>query len=191
MSTAIFAFGSLASATSAAETLGRRSVEPRPAILRGRRRSFSLGRDNRRCEKTFARTDDGTIPELILALNLEPADPEAEVNGALIEVGAAELERLDLRELRYDRIEVTGSVSAPPPVERVFTYVARAENHVPAPPAEAVILGSYERAVEQAFAALGPGQLQRYRATTVPCPAERVEAELRSDRIPAGNPRAW
>jgi hypothetical protein len=191
VSTANFAFGSLVSAASAAETLGRPSVEPRPAILRGRRRSFSLGRDNRHCEKTFARTDDGTIPELILALNLEPADPEAEVNGALIEVGAADLERLDLRELRYDRIEVTGSVSAPGPIERVFTYVARAENHVSMPPAGAVVLGTYERAVERAFAALGPGQLQRYRVTTVPCPAERVEASLRSGRIPAGNPRAW
>ena len=191
MKAAVFAYGSLVSAASAAETLGRRSVEPRPAVLRGWRRSFSLGRDNRRCEKTFARTDDGTIPPLILALNLEPADPGAEVNGALIDVGAAELERLDLRELRYDRIEVTGSVSAPGQAGRVFTYVARAENHVPAPPAEAVILGTYERAVERAFAALGPGQLQGYRATTVPCPAERVEAELRSGRIPAGNPRAW
>ena len=191
MSAAIFAYGSLVSAASAAETLGKRSVEPRAAILRGWHRSFSLGRDNRRCEKTFARTDDGTIPELILALNLEPADPEAEVNGALIETGAADLDRLDRRELRYGRIEVTGSVSAPKPIERVFTYVARAENHVPAPPPDAVILGAYERAVERAFAALGPDQLERYRATTVSCTAERVEAELAADRIPAGNPRDW
>ena len=191
MSAAVFAYGSLVAAASAAETLGKRSVTLRPATLRGWRRSFSLARDNRRCEKTFARIDDGTIPELILALNLEPADPEAEVNGALIETGAADLDRLDRRELRYDRIEVTGSVAAPRQIERVFTYIARADSHVPAPPAGAVILGSYERAVERAFAALGPGQLESYRASTVPCPAERVEAELTSGRIPAGNPRAW
>lgn len=191
MSAAVFAYGSLVAAASAAETLGKRSVTLRPATLRGWRRSFSLARDNRRCEKTFARIDDGTIPALILALNLEPADPETEVNGALIETGAADLDRLDRRELRYDRIEVTGSVAATRPIERVFAYIARAENHAPAPPDEAVILGSYERAVERAFAALGPGQLEGYRTTTVPCPAERVEAELASGRIPAGNPRAW
>jgi cation transport regulator ChaC len=191
MSTAVFAYGSLVSAASAAETLGSRSVTLRPAVLRGWRRSFSLGRDNRRCEKTFARSDDGTIPELILALNLEPADPEAEVNGALIETDSRDLGRLDRRELRYDRIEVSDSVTAAQPIERVFIYVAKPENQAPVPPSEAVILGSYERAVERAFAALGPGQLEAFRATTTPCPAERVEAELASGRIPAGNPRAW
>ena len=192
MSAAVFAYGSLVSAASAAETLGKRHVEPRPAALRGWRRSFSLSpRQPALREDVRPRIDDGTIPELILALNLEPADPDAEVNGALIETGAADLERLDRRELRYDRIEVTGTVAAPKPIERVFAYVARAENHVPAPPDEAVILGSYERAVERAFAALGPGQLEGYRTTTVPCPAERVEAKLASRRIPAGNPRAW
>ena len=113
------------------------------------------------------------------------------MNGALIETGAADLDRLDRRELRYDRIEVTGSVAATRPIERVFAYVARAENHAPAPPDEAVILGSYERAVERPSPPWAPVSWRGTGTTTVPCPAERVEAELASGRIPAGNPRAW
>lgn len=192
---AVFAYGSLASAASAAETLGRENVKPWPAVLRGWRRSYSLVRDNRRCEKTFARASDGSIPDLVLGLNIE-ADPHGEsaVNGALIAVEAAELERLDRRELRYDRIEVTGAVSATggsPEFERVLTYVAKAENYVAQAPERAVILAAYVNAVERAFDTLGPGQLDAYRRTTEDCPAERIEARLVSGRIPAGNPRGW
>ncbi len=106
----VFAYGSLVSAVSAAETLGRDEALVQPAVLRGWRRSFSLARDNRRCEKTFA-APDGEIPEIVLALNVEP-DPtgRAEVNGALIDVTADELARLDRRELRYDRVDVSAAV---------------------------------------------------------------------------------
>jgi cation transport regulator ChaC len=191
---AVFAYGSLVSAASAAETLGRDSADPRPAVLGGWIRSFSLIRDNLRCEKTFA-GPDGAVPDLVLALNVEP-DPVglAAVNGALIEVSPAELERLDRRELRYDRIDVTAAIAldaegrAP---EAVFTYVAKPANHAPDPPAGAVVLAAYERAVEAAFAELGEGQLEAFRRSTRPCPADRIEAELVSGEIPAGNPRAW
>ncbi|MGI8727624.1 MAG: hypothetical protein ACR2K6_08110, partial [Solirubrobacterales bacterium] len=58
---------------SASETLGREVGEPTPATLLGWRRRFSQARDNRRCEKTFARSDDGSVPTWILGLNLERA----------------------------------------------------------------------------------------------------------------------
>jgi hypothetical protein len=53
-----------------------------------------------------------------------------------------------------------------------------------------VILRTYAEAVELGFEALGPGELELYRATT-PYPVDRVEAALVIDRIPEGNPRAW
>ena len=53
-----------------------------------------------------------------------------------------------------------------------------------------MILRTYAEAVETGFEALGPGELEHYRATT-PYPVDRVEADLVIDRIPAGNPRAW
>jgi cation transport regulator ChaC len=192
---AIFAYGSLASAESAGETLGRDPVDPRPATLRGWRRRFSLIRDNLRCEKTFARTSDGWVPDHILGLNIEPSSaPGEEINGALITTTATELERLDRRELRYDRIEVTDNVAAAgeaPAFARVFTYVAKPENFAAQVPERAVILVAYVDAVELAFDALGPGQLDAYRDSTESCSAERIEANLLTGQIPAGNPRGW
>lgn len=195
MTIAIFAYGSLVSSASASMTLGGRFVTPMPATLAGWRRGFTLARDNRRSEKTFARADDGTIPNVVLALNARP-DPtaEGEVNGGLIAVSEADLTALDRRELRYERLDVTDSIAtgpAGPGAERIFIYSAKAENLALEQPAGAVILAAYERAAESAFAALGDGQLEAYRASTDECPVERIEAVLVSDNIPPGNPRGW
>ena len=192
MSLAVFAYGSLASAESARLTLGR-AVAVRPAELPGWSRRFTQVRDNLACEKTFELAD-GTRPRWILGLNLEPWKGLGSVNGALIELeGEEELARLALRELRYDAVEVTehvepGTDTTP---ERVIAFTAKREHHAPDPPAEAVVLASYARAVEAAFAALGAGELERFRVTTGPYPAEPVEATLVEDSIRAGNPRDW
>ena len=188
MSLALFAYGSLVAATSASETLGRQ-VEPRPASLRGWRRSWTLARDNRACEKTFSRLD-GSIPGVVLALNLEPVTG-AEVHGALLDVDEAELARLDVREVRYERVDVSGEVELEgvEPPDATVTYVARPENVAASPPAGAVILATYERAVEAAFACLGG--VERFRSTTLACAVERIEPVLVSDSIPPGNPRDW
>ncbi len=191
MRLAVFAYGSLASAASAGRTLGR-EVEPGGrARLVGWRRSWTLLRDNLASEKTFA-LSDGTTPPYCLGLNVEPSPGEGP-NGALIEVSGPELERLALRELRYEQVEVSGAVRAEgtPPYDRVFTFTAKPENHAPSPPPGAVVLASYERAVEAAFDSLGPGELELFRDTTGPCPVEVVEAALVHDRIPPGNPREW
>lgn len=191
----MFAYGSLVDRDSAGRTLGRDVERIWPARLAGWRRRFSQARDNLACEKTFARADDGSVPRWILGLNIEPADqwPLAP-NGGLIAVTEADLERLDLRELRYQRREVTAAVAAEagcPRFERVITYVARSSNHALRPPSGAVILSSYARAVEQAFERLGSGHGDEYRRTTLPHPAELVDGTLIGDRIPPGNPREW
>jgi len=193
LSVAVFAYGSLVSRPSAAATLGRDDLDVRPAALAGRRRGFNLLRDNRACEKTFARRGDDWIPDHILALDLLAGDPGEEVNGALLAVTGAELDRLDRRELRYRRVDVTAAIAGPAATafERVHAYVARPEHHCPAPPPGAVVIAAYERAVEAAFASLGAGQLDRYRATTERGPAERIDAYLVTDSIRSGNPRRW
>jgi hypothetical protein len=191
---ALFAYASLASPASAAETLGRTVGRPLPARLEGFSRGWTLGRDNMNSEKTFARAD-GSLPRFCLGLNLEPADVGRPPNGALLELTEAELERLDLREMRYRRIEVTdaivGDSSRDTSYDTIFAYTARAEHHHLAPPGDAIVIANYLRTVEAAFSALGPDQLEAFRATTGPPPVDVAEATLVRDRIPEGNPRAW
>jgi hypothetical protein len=108
----------------------------------------------------------------------------------VIELTEAELDRLDIREIRYDRIEISGSVEGEDLPERIVTYTAKEFHFAPEPPEDSVILATYAAAVEAGFEGLGPGELDHYLATT-PYPVERVEATLVIDDIPEGNPRAW
>ena len=190
---AVFAYGSLASLASAERTLGRPVQSAGPARLAGWRRSWSQARDNLRSEKTFALAD-GTTPSHCLGLNVERR-PGPGPNGALIEITEAELDRLAVREIRYDPVEVTTTRRdrgrGRPAFDRVVTFTAKAENYAETPPPGSVILASYARAVEAAFESLGPGQLELFRESTEPHPVEVVEGVLVRDRIPAGNPREW
>ena len=195
---AVFGYASLVSPVSVAVTLGR-TVEPgRLARLGGWRRRWSVARDNRASEKTFAPPDGGEPFPWCLGLNVErdvDGGEDSAPNGALIEVSDAELERLSLREMRYDRVEVTGDAiladGRPPRVDRVFAFTAKPRHHFPVPPDGAVIMRTYVAAVEAAFDALGDGELKLFRATTGPVPVEPVDGVLVRDRIPPGNPRDW
>ncbi len=195
-SIAVFAYGSLVERTSAATTLGRPVDKVWAASLPGWKRRFSLARHNRTCEKTFARAVDGSVPEWVLGLNVEPAgSSQAEsVNGCLIEIEPAELERLDARELRYNRVEVAEQitdVAGRREFGRVVTYVAKSRHLAPAPPPDAVILRSYANVVEAGLEALGAAHTQEYRRNTLPYPAELIDGVLVADSIPDGNPRDW
>jgi hypothetical protein len=185
---ALFAYGSLVSPDSAAATLGRPVPASVPARLPGWRRRWSQVRDNRAVEKTFARRDNGQVPAHVLGLTIEPSDDRHEApNGALFEVSEQELLRLDVRELRYDRIEVERIAG----FDRVFTYRAKPAQRAAQAPPGAVVIAAYLARVEAAFAALGDDQLHLYRETTGPPPVEVVDAVLVRDRIPPGNPRDW
>jgi hypothetical protein len=188
---AVFAYGSLVNAASLAETLGRPVEVAALARLRGWRRTWGLARDNEASEKTFALAD-GTRPRFCLGLDLVPDGDAPAPNGALLALTDAELDRLDLREIRYDRVDVTAQIDAEVAFDRVVTYRAKAEHHCVTPPhGEAIVIATYLKAVESAFEALGPDELEAFRKTTDPPAVDVVEAALVVDRIPAGNPRNW
>jgi hypothetical protein len=194
MSVALFAYGSLVNPESFAGTVGREPAEVIPVRLSGWRRRWSIQRDNLAHEKTFSREDGGEVPPWVIGLNLE-LDPQAgeemAPNGALIEVSEGELERLDLRELRYDRVDVTGLVKGGDEFDRIVTYTAKLEHFAADPPDGAVAMAPYVRAIEAAFNALGDGQWELFLATTGLPPVETIEPLLVRDEIPPGNPREW
>jgi cation transport regulator ChaC len=190
MSVGVFGYGSLVLPKSIEMTL-KRSVGMRHAQLHGWRRRFSQARDNLTCEKTFE-LDGGRRPEWILGLNVERGEDDAgPVNGVVIELADNDLDRLDIREIRYDRVDVTELVEGADLPDRVITYSAKADHFAPDPPEDAVILDTYASAIELGFDSLGPGELDRYIHTTGPYPVERVTAKLVVDHIPDGNPRDW
>jgi hypothetical protein len=188
---ALFAYGSLVSGPSAARTLGRPVESTALVRLAGWRRRWSQVRDNRATEKTFAHAETGSVPTHCMGLNVERDEGGSGPNGTLIEVSEAELDRLDLREIRYRRVDVTDAIGPATGFNRVVTFAARPENFAPTPSAGAVILAPYLRAVEAAFAALGNDQLDLFRETTGEVPVEVIEAVLARDEIPPGNPRDW
>ena len=134
----------------------------------------------------------------MLGLNLEATDRAPgsgpAVNGSLVELSFDELDRLDLREMRYDRIEVTEAIRCGdelPLPATIFAYVAKPANLQTSPRPQTVVLASYLERIEAAFESLGPGELGRYRASTLPIEVEVVAATLVHDAIPPGNPRDW
>lgn len=188
----LFAFGSLADPASAERTLGHSVELVAVTRLAGWRRRWSTVRDNLASEKTFVRRSDGGLFGHVLGLNLEPAGKDdAAPNGALLALSEEELLRLDVREMRYDRIEVTDHVDLPPGLDRVFAYAAKPAHFAPEPPDDAVVIASYLEAVNSAFAALGTAEHELFLATTGPPPVPVVDAVLVRDRIPPGNPREW
>ena len=146
-----------------------------PASLGGWRRRFSQARDNLTCEKTFE-LDDGVRPEWVLGLNVEPSEDNAgPVNGAVIELTELELERLAIREIRYDPIDVSDEITGPSLPERVITFSAKPSHFAAEPPDGAVILATYTRAVEEEPSTTwAPTTSRAYRATTGPYPVECV-----------------
>jgi hypothetical protein len=191
---AVFGYASLVSVASAAQTLGRPVEFAGVARLAGWCRGWTLAREQATSEKTFARLD-GSVPRYCLGLNIDRDELAAGPNGVLIELTEAELERLDVREIRYLREDVTDAITVSSGdaegLDIVYAYRARPERHHPTPPDDAIIITTYPATIEAAFAELGSEELATYRETTASPPVEVVDAILIADAIPEGNPRAW
>lgn len=172
MATWVFGYGSLVSPTSLGTTIGR-TVEIGPeftaAELHGFGRRWNYG--IRGSEGVGVGPDGVEQVWTLIALGLV-ASPTESVNGVVARVSSAELDRLDRRERDYDRVDVTAAIHGAPlgGGDRVVTYLPRPD---PVERAEsshrsgrAAIERRYHELVVGAFVELGPGQLERYLATT-------------------------
>ena len=122
----LFGYGSLVLHESASMTLGRPADRVRPARLHDWRRRFSQRRDNLTCEKTFECAGGFGHRSGSSASDVEEGeDPAGPVNGVVIELTEAELDRLDIREIRYDSVDVSGSVQGEDLPERSDRHMHR------------------------------------------------------------------
>ena len=178
---AVFVYGSMASAGSISAILGRAAREGHDyvkAALPGWRRRWNVGTDN-----TTSRTvryytpGTGERPDIhVLFLNVVPAgDPAAAVTGYLMVTGTRELAALDAREGNYDRVPVT--LSTPGRAEPVWTYVGKPDRVAGAEEAirhgSARIRQEYLEAVRAAFAGHDDMTAELRRSLTpMPAPVE-------------------
>ena len=98
---AVFAYGSLVSAASAAETLGRPVGAGGPARLDGLAARLDAGARQPRARRRPSPAPTARCRASASASTSSPTEAAPAPNGALIELTEAELERLDLREMRY------------------------------------------------------------------------------------------
>ena len=198
----VFAYASLVNRESASETLAR-AVEPDLiADLVGYRRSWSVARDNRACEKTFARSGDRWVPETILLLNAKEGQSIERLNGVVYSVEEAELELLADREKRYMPVEVSGSLTERggsagenaglgSQYEEIYTFIGKPEHVVRVPPDGSCVLKSYLAAVVAGFESLGEHEIDTYHATTDDYGVEIIESELLGGSVKRGRPSDW
>ncbi len=174
----IFGYGSLVSPKSMARTIGRvavRGTDFFQAELAGYGRRWNYGVVHISAQWTL---DDGTEvgDGTIVALGVVESAGET-VNGVVASIAAGELTNLDRRERNYDRVDVTSLMTV---IDEdggvvdgvIYTYVPRA-----------VAISAYEKArdagtagvrrtywdlCDEAFAAFGKSEVERYRTTPAP-----------------------
>jgi hypothetical protein len=169
----VFGYGSLAAWAGRA---------PAVAELLGARRVWGVAMDNREAipgYKVFLDPADDTRPAVHVAfLDLAgAADDAPALNGVLVAAEPGELAAFDARERNYERAEVTDRVPGAP--GRVWAYsgsaAGRARLAAGLRAGTAVVSRAYLDGVEEAFARLGDGELERFRATTQPPPVPVLE----------------
>lgn len=192
----IFGYGSLVSPASFGQTLGR---DPKIGIdffvaeIAGYGRRWNYG-----TSFTFsAPPQPGSEPIVFTAIALGVVASVGETtNGVICWVDDGELEQLDRRERRYDRVDVSAcaTVHAGPAVATpVVTYVPRPDAVETCEQAvaggSAAVTQRYWDLVDGAFADLGEDERERYHSTTprpdmpiVPIPAEQSPDRHRVER---------
>jgi len=178
---ALFGYGSLLSIESLERTLGRRYAGSFLVCrVEGWRRSWDAAVPNRRV--FFAEQPPGRLyPGHILYLNVRPA-PGCFLNGVLFVVNAQERDAYDQREVVYDRVDITESLSGVSVTGgRAYIYVARPECSISSASsiAQAAVRATYLDIVAAGFRDLGPDFQAEYEATTDPVPRHLLIADRR------------
>jgi len=155
----VFGYGSLINPLSVNRTLGR--AEPptdlRPAALAGFQRCWQL-----LVHRRFTDDPPGVLTPCIV-LDIVRREGGA-MNGVLVPISRAELALLDVREAKYDRVDVTDRIT-PAPDRKVYTYIGKAKHT--RPPADAVIAGVYMKIITDAYPIWGEDFAERFEATTL------------------------
>jgi len=169
----VFGYGSLASPTSVARTIGRPVAELTVAHLAGYGRRWNYGSLHLRGDWSHGRAvvEHGVVISLGLA-----AASDEQTNGVLVAVTDVELAELDWRERDYERTDISdritlddgsGSLDGP-----IVTYVPRAgavERYERArDDGRAAVRQSYWDLVHAAFGDLGGDHLDRFLLTPSP-----------------------
>jgi hypothetical protein len=142
------------------------------AKLTGYRRCLGVAHDNRRIipgYKTYFSRQDGSRPDVYVAFfDLEVADGMT-VSGLALPADAERLEALDVRELNYDRVDVSGMVEGVS--GRVWTYLGRAPGRARLArglaEGTAVVSKDYLEKVHGAYRARGKAAIRDFERTTV------------------------
>lgn len=160
----LFGYGSLMDPESASKTV-RRPVtlgkNARPATLANFERNWDYWQN-------LVDEQGGHVPLRFLGVTERIG---YSCNGVAIRVSDAELARFDMRERYYRRSEVVVEVDGAP--RPAFVYMI--DPGMPTPPADARISSRYEKLVERAAEALGPGFAEVYRQTTITPMCARYE----------------
>jgi hypothetical protein len=195
----VFGYGSLAAVAAAgARQAPARDGDPRGYVteLRGHERWWGVAMDNRQAipgYKRYVDADGEAPPVFVCFLDLRPlaggTRSAPAVNGVCTPVSRRALAALDRRERNYRRVDVTPLVGHA--AATVWAYVGsdggRARAQAGRDAGSAVVAHEYCGLVERGFARLGPREMERYRATTVPAGVPEV-ALTREELPPARRP---
>lgn len=159
-----------------ASLVGLEEAETLPGRLRGFRRHWGVAMNNWEGGdgvKHFLDRETGERPRIRVAYLDIYERPGSTVNGVALPVDATRLAALDVRELNYARIEVTGAFE-PEVDRRVFAYLgldaARKRCRQGATDGNLFVSRDYLERVRQAFAGLAPGALAEFDRSTDPLP---------------------
>jgi gamma-glutamylcyclotransferase (GGCT)/AIG2-like uncharacterized protein YtfP len=183
----VFGYGSLMERSD-----GDGTDDPLVCELRNYRRTWNVAMDNTQTIPGYKHYVDCKTrirgPWFVTFLNIVP-DPNAIVNGVMLEVDDELLAELDEREHNYERLDVSADLSEA--VDgRVWAYVgsraAMRRFRVGKHTSRAVVSRGYYDRVRTDFTGVGPDALQRFTDLTdpVPCPI----LDLRRIDHPASSP---
>lgn len=174
----IFGYGSLVDPADVERYVGLRPVEDTewaPALLDGYERAWNVGMNNihdRDDDKFYATAKSERYNGIVLSLGLE-SNRDISTNGLVFRIDRRYLSRLDRRERRYDRVDVTGSISTSAQLtsgSTVYTYVPKPESVAVAlegiQGGSGAVSRSYHDKVVAAFAQLGGEETARYEEST-------------------------